>query len=271
MTPKLAAYLRRIGYAGPLECTLSTLKGLHRAHLLAIPYENLDVQFGVPLSLDSGAAFEKIVLQRRGGWCYEMNGLFAWALREIGFDLSFAAAAAGRKDRGAAAERNHLAILVHLDRTYLADVGFGNGFIAPLPLAQGMHSDGRFAFELRRMEDGWWRFTNRPVSGDTFDFRETPHALADFEEQNQWLQSAAQSPFVRSLVCHRFTEDGVMTLRGCVLSIIRPSGIHREIVQSRDDLTFTLRDRFSIDTPHADALWERVSVGPLALAQAMEW
>lgn len=271
MTPRLAAYLRRIEYDGSTDCTLATLRELHRAHLLAIPYENLDVQFGVPLSLDSAAIFDKIVLQQRGGWCYEMNSLFAWALRELGFDVSLIAAAAGRKERGSAAENNHLAILVHLDRPYLADVGFGNGFIAPLPLAEGTHSDGRFDFHLQRIEDGWWRFTNRPQSGDTFDFRETPHGIEAFAEQNQWLQSAPQSPFVRNLVCHRFTGEGVMTLRGCVLTVFRPSGIHQEIVRSRDELARMLRERFAIDTPHVDALWERISVGPLVLAQAMEW
>jgi N-hydroxyarylamine O-acetyltransferase len=271
MTPRLAAYLRRIGYAGSLDCTHATLCALHRAHLLAIPYENLDVQFGVPLSLDSGAAFEKIVLQRRGGWCYEMNSLFAWALREIGFEISLIAAAVGRKDRGEAAERNHLAILVHLDKAYLADVGFGNGFIAPLPLAEGTHSDGRFEFALQRVDEGWWRFTNRPQSGDTFDFRETPHSIDAFDEQNQWLQSSPQSPFVRALVCHRFTEEGVITLRGCVLTTLTPHDLRQEVVQSRDDLATILRTQFSLDTPHVDALWERVSAGPQALAQAMEW
>ena len=197
MTPKLAAYLRRIGYSGPLDPSVKTLRALHRAHLLAISYENVDVQLGVPLTVDDEAAFEKIVERKRGGWCYEMNGLFAWALRELRFDISLLGAAVGRDQRGDAVAMNHLAILVHLDKPYLADVGFGNGFIAPIPLAEGTHSDGRFDFRLQQIDGDWWRITNRPASGDTFDFQLTPYELHAFEQKNRWLQSADESYFVQ--------------------------------------------------------------------------
>lgn len=258
MTPKLAAYLRRINYAGPLDRSLRTLRMLHRAHLLAIPYENLDVQFGVPLSLDAGACFEKMVEGKRGGWCYEMNGLFAWALRDLGFEISLVAGAANRKERGADAEMNHLAILVHLEQTYLADVGFGNGSVLPVPLAQGTHSDGRFSFRLDRIEDGWWRFVNRPQSGDTFDFRETPYEMHAFAQKSESLQRDPSSYFVQNLVCHRFTDEGVVTLRGAVLTTITPSEVREEIAQSRDQLAQILRVQFDLEPQRMDELWERV-------------
>ena len=259
MTPKLAAYLRRIGYSGPLDPSLKTLRALHRAHLLAISYENLDVQLGVPLSLDPAAVFEKIVERKRGGWCYEMNGLFAWALRELRFDISLLAAAAGREQSGDAAAMNHLAILVHLDNPYLADVGFGNGFIAPLPLAEGMHSDGRFDFHLRQIDGEWWRFTNRPDSGDSFDFQLTPYDLSAFEEKNRWLQHAEESSFVQNLVCHRFTDEGVVTLRGAVLTTLTPKETRQQIAQSRNQLAEILRNYFELQPESIDDLWERVA------------
>src|SRR6185503_6394389 len=84
----LQAYLDRIGFAGEARPDLATLTALHRAHLLAIPYENLDVQFGTPVTIEPAAAFEKIVTRGRGGWCYEMNGLFGAALDEIGFQVT---------------------------------------------------------------------------------------------------------------------------------------------------------------------------------------
>lgn len=258
MTPTAAAYLRRINYAGPLDRSLRTLRMLHRAHLLAIPYENLDVQFGVPLSLEAGALFEKLVERKRGGWCYEMNGLFAWALRELGFDISLVAGAANRVERGADAEMNHLAILVHLDRTYLADVGFGNGSILPVLLSEGTHSDGRFDFRLDRAEDGWWRFTNRPQSGDTFDFRETPYEIQAFSAKSEWLQRDPASYFVQNLVCHRFTDEGVITLRGAVLTTIAPQEMREQIAQSREQLEDILRAHFDLQPGRMDELWERV-------------
>lgn len=259
MTPKLTAYLRRIGYGGPLDPSLRTLRALHRAHLLAVPYENLDIQCGLPVGLDTDAIYEKIVGRRRGGWCYEMNGLFAWALRELGFSFSLLGGAANREERGADAELSHLAVLVHLDKTYLADVGFGNGFLVPIPLAEGAHSDGRFSFGLERLEDGWWRLRNRAESGDSFDFRETPYELPAFAEKSAFLQSAPGSYFVQNLVCHRFTEEGVVTLRGAVLTTVTPAEIREEIVQSRDALAQVLQTHFDLQPDGIDALWERVS------------
>src|SRR5690349_13822179 len=94
---QLSAYLDRIGYGGPVRADLATLKALHRAHLLTIPYENLDVQLGRRVTTDPADAYDKIVRRGRGGWCYEMNGLFAWALGEIGFSVIRMAGAANRE------------------------------------------------------------------------------------------------------------------------------------------------------------------------------
>src|SRR5260370_5373273 len=96
----LSAYLQRIGYDRPVRTDLETLIGLHRAHLLNITYENLDIHLGRRLSLDPAAIFDKLVTGRRGGWCYEMNGLLAWALREIGFEMTLLAGTLGRPAQG---------------------------------------------------------------------------------------------------------------------------------------------------------------------------
>src|SRR3954471_15025485 len=96
----LKAYFGRIGYVGEPRVDLATLRALHRAHLLAIPYENLDVQLGRPLTTDPAAAYDKIVRRRRGGWCYEMNGLFGWALETVGFSVMRMAGGAMRELRG---------------------------------------------------------------------------------------------------------------------------------------------------------------------------
>ena len=84
---ELSRYFARIGYSGDTTASLTTLRGLHRAHLLSIPYENLDIHLGVPLTLDPERIFAKLVDERRGGWCYEMNGLFGHVLDSLGFDV----------------------------------------------------------------------------------------------------------------------------------------------------------------------------------------
>ena len=82
---KLSRYLHRVGFSGSLRSSPSTLAELLRCHVLSVPFENLDVQLGIPVTMDAEAAFDKIVERGRGGWCYEQNGLFGWALSEIGF------------------------------------------------------------------------------------------------------------------------------------------------------------------------------------------
>ena len=97
---ELRRYFARVGYTGSRETTLETLAGLHKAHLLTIPYENLDIHLGRPLSLDPSAIFARLVEARRGGWCYEMNGLFGCVLASMGFDVRFVSGAVDRVTRG---------------------------------------------------------------------------------------------------------------------------------------------------------------------------
>src|SRR5919109_1202974 len=96
----IQAYLDRIGYRGPLEPTAETLRALHVAHLLGVPFENLNIGMGWPIVLDEAALFDKIVVRRRGGFCYELNGLFAALLRELGFDVTLLSAGVARQDGG---------------------------------------------------------------------------------------------------------------------------------------------------------------------------
>jgi N-hydroxyarylamine O-acetyltransferase len=121
----LDAYFARIGFRGETRVDRETLFAIHRAHLLAIPYENLDVVLRKPVTRDPAAAFDKIVHRRRGGWCYEMNGLLAWALGQVGFRVTHMAGAVHRAAYGDATIGNHLVLRIDLDEPYLCDAGFG--------------------------------------------------------------------------------------------------------------------------------------------------
>ena len=172
----LKAYFGRIGYVGTPRADLATLHALHRAHLLAIPYENLDVQLGRPVGLDADAAFAKIVTRGRGGWCYEMNGLFAAVLEEIGFKVTRMAGAVMREVMGDIVLGNHLVLMVEVDgQRWIADVGFGDGSLDPFVLRAGGFSVQGFRFGLSRLDRMWWRFENHPQSGArSFDFIPEP-------------------------------------------------------------------------------------------------
>ena len=123
-----------IGLDGSVRPDSRRLKAIHRAHQYAIPFENLDVQLGRPVVLDLEANYNKIVCQRRGGWCYEMNGVMGWALKQIGFEVMRMSAGVMRVRAGDAGLGNHLCLLVYLDERYLVDVGFGGSLAEPLPL-----------------------------------------------------------------------------------------------------------------------------------------
>src|SRR5271169_4298248 len=139
------AYLDRIAYAGPLAPRLEVLRNLHRAHLLSVPFENLDIAAGRKIVCDENAFIDKIVERRRGGFCYELNGAFAALLRAIGFQVTLLSARVSREDGSDSPEFDHLALKVDLDEPWLTDVGFGDSFLDPLGLRSGaQHShDGR--------------------------------------------------------------------------------------------------------------------------------
>ncbi|MEM7130165.1 MAG: arylamine N-acetyltransferase [Chloroflexota bacterium] len=256
----LQEYLVRIDYSGPLEPSKEVLFALHRAHLNAISYENLDIHLGRPVTLDLKQIFDKIVKRHRGGWCFEMNGLFAWALSEIGFEVTMLAATVARAWRTDTREGDHLILLVALDQTYLADVGFGTGFLEPIPLAAGNYKQGMLEIGLRK-EASRWLFENDPMVGPGYDFTISPVAYSDFAEQCQWLQSAPESGFVSKIVCHRVFPKRILSLRGAVLKDVQQSGAEHTIIKGADHFVSLVQDEFDLAVPEIAEIWPTVWQG----------
>lgn len=253
-------YLARIGLARPARADLAALAAIHRAHLLAIPYENLDVQLRRPLTLDPVATFDKIVGRARGGWCYEMNGLLGWALGQLGFRVTRCAGAVSRQERGASAVGNHLVLKVDLDDgMYLADVGFGDGPIDPIRIAPGDFTSHGFPFTLARADDDWWRLHNRVQGGDqTFDFTLHEADESVLAAQCHRLQTWAESSFVQNLVAQHHTREGVTTLRGRVLRRTTPAGRTELLLDTAAELVAALKSEFGLDVPEAAGLWPAI-------------
>ncbi len=256
---KLADYLKRIQYTGDVKPDLSTLTALHRAHLLTIAYENLDIHRDCPLTTDVAQIYEKIVSQQRGGWCFEMNGLFGWVLREVGFDVTLMSSFVGREKTGAipAGVGDHLILRVDLDKPYLADVGFGNGILAPIPLAAGTYQQGYLTYKLAHEDDRWW-FENHEYGGVGFDFDLEPHQLSDFAASSTHLQTSPESGFVRATVCMRFTPTGFIALRGAVLRRVTAEGATDETINNQSDYERVLGEAFNLHLPDVNVLWDKV-------------
>lgn len=258
----LPDYLRRISYDGELAPSLNVLEALLAHHVQSVPFENLDVQLGAKLTTDPAAAFEKIVAGQRGGWCYEQNGLFGWALTEIGFDVTRVAAAVMRIERGDIANANHLCLLVRpvdSTQTYLVDVGFGGSMFAPIPLAETNHQQVPFHIGLRKTDDGHWRFWEDLGKGEfSFDFRVETADEDALSDKCEFLQTDPSSGFVQNLVAQLRLPDQHKTLRGRIFSLATSNGIDTRVLDSANELLVVLRDEFFLDVPAAGELWPRI-------------
>ena len=255
------AYLARIGLHHRPPPTLAGLTELHRAHLLAIPYENLDVQLGRPVTIARPAIYEKIVNRRRGGWCYEMNGILGWALGELGFRVTRATGAVMREVAGEAVVANHLVLRVDLEEgTYLADVGFGDGPRDPIPVAPGAFTSDGFVYRIERADGDWWRLRSHANgAAPSFDFHLDPADENRLAARCDELQTAPDSHFVLNLFCFARRPDGTVLLqRGRVLRTVTPAGYADRVLDSAEDLVATLREDFRLDVPEAATLWPKI-------------
>ena len=253
------AYLERICFTGKPEPNLDTLIQLQRQHLLTISYENLDVHLGRRLDLDLVRSYTKIVNQRRGGWCYEMNGLLEWALREIGFDVMRMSAGVSRSLKGDVVLGNHLVLCVHLDQPWIADVGFGDGAFDPIPMTPQRMTQRGFEYGLKKVGD-YWRFINHSGgAADSFDFLYAPADETLLAEQCHWLSTADDSPFMSAVVCQRFVPQGYEIQQGLVARQVTTDGEKKWTIQSADELVETLHTRFALDVPEIATIWDQIA------------
>ena len=256
---ELAEYLERIRYRATPTTDLETLRGLHRAHLRAIPFEDLDVQLRRPVSLDIAAIYRKIVRGQRGGWCYETNGLMAWALQQVGFDVMRMSGGVMRESMGDGQLGNHLCLLVRIDKPYLVNVGFGGSLVEPIELREGQRNDVPYRVSLREIEGGYYRYTEEAQSAPfSFDFRPQPADEALLAAKCSFLQSDPASPFVQTLVVQRRVGDTHLTLRGRVFMRMRADRVDRSVLNSPDEMVAMLRSTFDLDVPEVATLWPAI-------------
>lgn len=244
------AYLARIRYPGPTTPTYETLRALHYAHLLAVPFENLDIAVKRKIVLDEDTILRKIIHQRRGGFCYELNGAFAALLKALGFHTTLLSARVARDTGGESPEFDHLALRVDLEQPWLVDVGFGESFLEPLRLETERNQiDPAGTFRLMQTgerlqleklgRNGNWK--------PQYSFALTPRSLEDFAGMCHYHQTSPESHFTQNRICSQATPEGRITLSGMKLIVTRNG--HREEIEltSEDEREKALQQHFGIE------------------------
>lgn len=242
------AYLERIGYNGSLEPTVETLKQLHRTHMFAVPFENLDILLGRPITPSLPSFYDKIVQHRRGGFCYELNGLFGWLLEQLGFTVVILSA---RVFNGAqpGPEFDHLLLLVEMEECLIADVGFGDSFLEPLRLKAGVE-DRQRGCSYRLLEAGSERQLQRRRESDwesQYIISLIPRRLADFGTMCHYQQTSPKSSFTQKALCSMATQGGRITLSNNRLIITTENQRQEQTVTDEKAYREILRSHFGIE------------------------
>jgi N-hydroxyarylamine O-acetyltransferase len=213
-------YLERINYNGKLDMTIESLRELQLAHLFSIPFENLSIHLNKPILLDYELLFDKIVLRKLGGFCYELNGLFAYLLERLGFDVTILSASVASTENGFGPEFDHMTLMVSLEKKWLVDVGFGDSFREPLlietrePQFQAnreylIKEVDQYLVLYQRENDGRWKSQYR--------FTTQPRKLKDFVQMCNYHQTSPESHFTQKRLCTIAKSNGRVTLSGVCL------------------------------------------------------
>lgn len=247
----LRACLSRIGYGGPRKPNLATLTALQEAFLRTVPFENLDIHLGRPIILDTERFHAKIVDERRGGFCYECNGLFHAMLQTMGFEVRYLAAAM-LLERSVPMDFGHMALLVRLDQDYLVDVGNGQSCRLPLRMDGGnrITSEG-VDYEVGAFEGGYALYYR--AAGDDwkphFRFTTTPRDLGEFAELCAWHQTSPRSRFTRHRLASIATAGGRMTLLDTELTVAEGDMQEVRRLGDANDYGAALRRHFGLVLP----------------------
>ena len=252
--PDAKAYFDRIGYTDAPTPTLDCLGNLVKAHLQSVPFENLDVFHGhKEPSLETEALFEKIVLNRRGGYCFELNGLFQKLLEDIGF---FCSCHIGRIGHGQTFKYpiSHRVTVVQIaGERYFCDVGFG-GPVPPEPAKIVLDTPfdsangHRYIFTKNGLEITLSMEENNAFSS-VLSFVDTPADPVDFLSLNAFCAYSPIEPFVHKQMVWRNTENGRCTLDGNTLRLHENGTVEEHMIEGEEQLRKVLLERFGIVYP----------------------
>lgn len=245
----LSTYLQRINYTGQVSADSATLYALMRHQLFSVLFENLDVQAGKVVSLVPEEIVDKLIQQGRGGYCYEVNGLFAMALEALGIPYIFVSARS--MFYPTRRPKTHMALIAQVDgRQWLCDLGFGSyGIRAPIPLdlldseiyqdfdVFRLTQDAKGEYLLQAKVEGEW--------ANQYGFDLTPQEWIDFVPANYLNSTHPDAIFVQKLLIVQHHAEGRRILLGNMLKTVTAKGVEKQQLTEKD-ITYLLQHHFAL-------------------------
>jgi arylamine N-acetyltransferase len=216
-----------------------------------VPYENLDIIRQIPLSLEIQPLFNKIVVQRRGGYCFETNALFGWLLRELGYSVTDLMARFWRDEQNTPPKRRHQVLKVGAgDVFYLCDVGVG-GIVPrqPIELVEGMeHQQGNECYRLERDPYFGWMLCEYKHGqwSRIYSFTEEPQLAKDYTIATYWCENSPDSIFTKGAMVAIRTENGRNTIAGEEFRIFTSEGVHAFTPATNEEYRQALHTYFGL-------------------------
>ncbi|MEQ9422835.1 MAG: arylamine N-acetyltransferase [Cyclobacteriaceae bacterium] len=245
-------YLQRIGFTEPSLPNYDYLKKLHKLHQLNIPFENLDIHWQKEIILEYDPIYEKIVANRRGGFCYELNGLFHALLLNLGFKADLISVRMFKEDGEETPEYEHMAILVEIDdTTYLADVGYGDLFLEPKVLIPNeLQIDYTRYYKFTKSPDDdfiLWQSSDASSFERKYIFSTQRRQFIEFVPRCHWQQTSPDSHFTNKKICTIATQEGRISLSdGKLIETVKGKKKETHLLNA-DDFNVKLKERFGFD------------------------
>ena len=242
-------YLERINYVGLLNPTFEVLSKLQLTHLMNVPFENLDIHNKTKIDLKN--LFDKIVTRKRGGFCYELNGLFYELLKEIGFTVKLISARVYDKKKEYSPEFDHMAIVASIkNNNYLVDVGFGEFAFSSIKIEFNKDTiDPRGIFRIEVFDENYKTVLKKNAEGKfipEYIFSEKERQLEEFYPRCYYHQASSESHFTQNRICSLPTKDGRITLTGNTLKITENGSVKERRLNNQQQIQQELWNYFGI-------------------------
>lgn len=245
---EIEQYLKRIKYSGDLIPNFDLLKELHKTHLYHVPFENLDIHYQRHIELDSEKIYRKIVLNNRGGFCYELNGLFYQLLKKLQFQAIMVSARVFKEEIGYTPEFDHCAIIVKIDNNeFLVDVGFGEFIFEPLKLDFNLvqkDTNGEFFID---QYNSHYR-VNKIIEGQTYPsyiFKKKSRDLSEFKDRCNFQQYHPDSHFKSKKMISKPTRNGRITISGNTIKIREKDEVTEKKINDESEFIKQLENLFN--------------------------